>query len=52
MDQTTKLLCELTDWAREHTSPHEPNSPHDILVRIMAHLATLGIAPGADGNLT
>lgn len=25
-------LTNLVDWAREHTSPRDENSPHDILV--------------------
>ena len=27
------VLQELLDWAREHTSPSDANSPHAILVR-------------------
>jgi hypothetical protein len=26
------ILRALTDWAREHTSPTDPNSPHEILI--------------------
>ena len=25
-------LMALLDWAREHTSPRDPNSPHELLV--------------------
>jgi hypothetical protein len=34
-DQRTELLVALpalVDWAREHTSPRDPNSPHHLLV--------------------
>lgn len=27
-----ETLAALTDWAREHTSPLQPNSPHALLV--------------------
>jgi hypothetical protein len=30
---------DLLDWARENTSPRDPNSPHEILVRLAAALA-------------
>jgi hypothetical protein len=29
-------LRALTDWGREHTSPRDPNTPHDLLVRAVA----------------
>jgi hypothetical protein len=29
----------LTDWGREHTSPLQPNSPHELLVRAAAAVA-------------
>jgi hypothetical protein len=33
------VLVALTDWAREHTSPRDPNSPHNILVDAMKVIA-------------
>lgn len=32
-------LTNLLDWAREHTSPIEPNSPHTLLVAAHAAIA-------------
>ena len=29
----------LTDWGREHTSPLQPNSPHELLVQATAAIA-------------
>jgi hypothetical protein len=29
-------LRALTDWGREHTSPRDANSPHDLLIRAVA----------------
>ncbi len=29
----------LTDWGREHTSPLQPNSPHELLVQAAAAVA-------------
>jgi hypothetical protein len=34
-----ETLRALTDWAREHTSPRDANSPHDILIRATAVIA-------------
>lgn len=32
-------LQALTDWAREHTSPRQSNTPHEILIEAMAVIA-------------
>jgi hypothetical protein len=32
-------LAALCDWAREHTSPRDANSPHQLLVEARAVLA-------------
>ena len=29
-------LCALTNWAREHTSPQDSNSPHELLIAAQA----------------
>jgi hypothetical protein len=34
-----QVLTELLEWCRSHTSPTDPNSPHEILVRATAVLA-------------
>lgn len=34
-------LTALTGWMREHTGPHDSNSPHEILVTAMAVLAKM-----------
>jgi hypothetical protein len=34
-----RSLRQLVDWAREHTSPCDPNSPHDLLIDASAALA-------------
>jgi hypothetical protein len=31
-ERLVKALRDLTDWGREHTSPTDANSPHDLLV--------------------
>jgi hypothetical protein len=31
-----EALRALTDWAREHTSPRDANSPHDLLIQAVA----------------
>lgn len=31
----------LLDWARENTGPHDPNSPHALLVALQAALAAM-----------
>jgi hypothetical protein len=36
---TRAALKALLDWGREHTSPHDPNSPHDLLVAAAFALA-------------
>ena len=33
------VLEKLSDWGREHTSPHHENSPHQILIEARAVLA-------------
>lgn len=41
-DVNAELLAaleSLTDWGREHTSPLQPNSPHDLLVQATAAIA-------------
>jgi len=39
----------LLDWAREHTSPRPPNSPHGLIVDLQAELAVWGWTVGSDG---
>lgn len=34
-----EALCELLEWGREHTSPRDANSPHELLVKASAALA-------------
>lgn len=43
----------LLDWAREHTSPRDPDSPHALLVALQAALAAMGaiVAPGGSPRL-
>lgn len=37
--QLLEALRALTDWGREHTSPRDPNSPHDLLIRAVEVIA-------------
>jgi len=34
-----EALQALTDWGRDHTSPKDPNSPHDLLIAARAATA-------------
>lgn len=36
---TLAALKALVDWGREHTSPSDPNSPHDLLIAGVAAIA-------------
>jgi hypothetical protein len=40
----------LFDWAREHTGPRDPNSPHDILIALQKALAECQASPTPDGE--
>jgi hypothetical protein len=42
--------CALLDWAREHTGPHDPASPHALLVALQAALAAMGVTVQPDGR--
>lgn len=42
MDEVVNCLQELLEWACQHTSPNDTNSPHHILVR--AHEALKNVA--------
>jgi hypothetical protein len=43
-----EALRALTDWAREHTSPRDANSPHDLLVRAIAVIDEAEAKPKPD----
>lgn len=36
--EMARELRALVDWCREHTSPHDANSPHELLVSAVAVL--------------
>lgn len=38
---TAEALRDLVEWAREHTSPRDPNSPHRLLVQASDALSRL-----------
>ena len=45
-----KAAAALLDWAREHTSPRQENSPHDLLVTLQAALFAMGATMAPDGR--
>jgi hypothetical protein len=40
----------LLDWAREHTGPHDPNSPHALLIALQAALTAQGCVLAPNGS--
>ena len=43
-DRITTALQAILDWGREHTSPHDINSPHALLIEAAAALKAAGRA--------
>jgi hypothetical protein len=43
-DRITAALQAILDWGREHTSPHDINSPHPLLIEAAAALKAAGKA--------
>jgi hypothetical protein len=41
-DRITAALQAFLDWGRDHTSPHDPNSPHTLLIEAQAALKAAG----------
>lgn len=41
-DALAAALLDLTNWAREHTSPRDANSPHKLLIAAQAALTAAG----------
>ena len=54
MPRATRLVLDravaLFDWAREHTSPRDPDSPHTLLVAMKDALDAIGAHTTPDGS--
>lgn len=46
-NESLSALKALTEWCRTHTSPLQPNSPHELLI---AACAVIGIDPLLDNT--